>query len=142
VGVVADKNNDRRSLERALNQSLFLLVKRGREDFSWQFPQGQWKEGENMRQVAERVIERTIGPHKNYFVGNAPIGVHCYKYPEELQQKRKQYGAKVFFFRAQFVSGAVQLERRLYKDHVWVTKDELGEFFEDKSFADFANKML
>lgn len=95
-----------------------------------------------MRQVAERVIQRTIGPHKNYFVGNAPIGVHCYKYPEELQQKRKQYGAKVFFFRAQFVSGAVQLERRLYKDHVWVTKDELGEFFEDKSFADFANKML
>ena len=36
----ADKTNDRRSKERRLQDSLFLLVKRNREDHAWQFPQG------------------------------------------------------------------------------------------------------
>ena len=38
---IIDTNNDRRSLERRLQDSLFLIVKRNRSDNSWQFPQGK-----------------------------------------------------------------------------------------------------
>eukprot|EP01031_Cornospumella_fuschlensis_P034058 gene34058-41223_t len=36
----ADEKNDRKSLDRRLDDSLFLIVKRNRSDHSWQFPQG------------------------------------------------------------------------------------------------------
>ena len=39
--IIIDTNNDRRSLERRLQDSLFLIVKRNRSDNSWQFPQGK-----------------------------------------------------------------------------------------------------
>jgi hypothetical protein len=48
-----DKANDRRSVERKLDSSLFLLVKRNREENSWQFPQGKLLESEKtMRAVS------------------------------------------------------------------------------------------
>jgi hypothetical protein len=47
-----DENNDRKSIERRLQDSLFLIVKRNREDHSWQFPQGKILEEEkSLRKV-------------------------------------------------------------------------------------------
>jgi 8-oxo-dGTP pyrophosphatase MutT (NUDIX family) len=43
--------NDRRSIDRNLPHSMFLLVKRNRDDHSWQFPQGKINETETARQV-------------------------------------------------------------------------------------------
>jgi hypothetical protein len=37
-----------------------------------------------------------------------------------MQQQRKQYGAKVFFYRAQLIEGSIKLETKLYKDYAWV----------------------
>ena len=48
----ADEKNDRRSLERRLQDSLFLIVKRNRDSHSWQFPQGKWRADETMRDVS------------------------------------------------------------------------------------------
>jgi large subunit ribosomal protein L46 len=42
----ADERNDHRSAQRRLEDSLFLIVKRKRNDHSWQFPQGKWLEEE------------------------------------------------------------------------------------------------
>jgi large subunit ribosomal protein L46 len=47
----ADMNNDRKSMDRRLQDSLFLIVKRSRNDHQWQFPQGKWVENETMRAV-------------------------------------------------------------------------------------------
>jgi large subunit ribosomal protein L46 len=47
----ADKTNDRKSPDRRLQDSLYLIVKRKRNNFQWQFPQGKWLEGETIRQV-------------------------------------------------------------------------------------------
>lgn len=47
----ADLNNDRKSLDRRLQDSLFLIVKRSRNENQWQFPQGKLADGENMRAV-------------------------------------------------------------------------------------------
>ena len=46
-----DKTNDRRSQERRLQDSLFLIVKRNRSEHSWQFPQGRILPDESVRQV-------------------------------------------------------------------------------------------
>lgn len=57
----ADEKDDRRSLERKLQDSLFLLVKRNRNENAWQFPQGKLKEDETLRSAAERIIDRATG---------------------------------------------------------------------------------
>ena len=46
-----DEKNDHHSLDRRLPHSLFLIVKRNRDENMWQFPQGKLREGENLRMV-------------------------------------------------------------------------------------------
>lgn len=137
----ADLNNDRRSLERQLPRSLFLLVKRSRSDKAWQFPQGKLIGEETMRKGAERVLDRAVGNVRRYFISNAPIGHYCYEYPEELQRQRQQFGAKVFFYRAQLIEGDIRLETRLYTDFAWIVREEVGEYV-DPDMAEYITALL
>ena len=138
----ADHDNDRHSLDRKLPESLFLVVKRNRSNNSWQFPQGKLLDTEdNLRSAAERVLDRAVGKTKRYFISNAPIGHFCYAYPPEMQQQRKQFGAKVFFYRAQLITGSVKLETRLYTDYAWVARSELAEYL-DKETCTSVEAML
>jgi large subunit ribosomal protein L46 len=109
-------------MERRLQDSLYLIVKRNRSDNSWQFPQGKWLEEENMRQTAERVIDRAIGKSKRWFMSNAPVGHYCYEYPQTIQEKRNNFGAKVFYYRAQVLSGSIKLQTKLYTDYSWIAR--------------------
>lgn len=141
----ADKTNDRRSPNRKLANSGFLLVKRNREDNSWQFPQGkinEEKDGASGRAAAERVIDRAVGKVNRFFISNAPIGHFCYPYPADVQEQRNEYGAKVFFWRCQLITGTVKLETRLYKDFAWVARDEIGEYVKDEETAAFLSAVL
>jgi hypothetical protein len=80
----ADEKNDRRSLERKLPNSLYLIVKRNRTNNSWQFPQGKVLDNENsMRSVAERVLDRAGGKFRR--VGGSTIAVPQYIMPYESQ---------------------------------------------------------
>ena len=47
----ADRNDDRRSLNRSLDQMLYLLVKKPRREHAWQMPQGGVEEGESLLEV-------------------------------------------------------------------------------------------
>lgn len=47
----ADRKNDVRSLERALARTLYLIVKKPREQHAWQFPQGGVRVCENLQEV-------------------------------------------------------------------------------------------
>lgn len=132
----ADTQNDRRSVERKLQHSLFLIVKRNRASNCWQFPQGKLLDSEDsMRVAAERVLDRAVGKTKRFFISNAPIGHYCYAYPQEIQAQRKQYGAKVYFYRSQLITGTIKLETRLYTDYAWVSRDELSEYFDHETAA-------
>lgn len=122
----ADLADDKRSLERKLSQSLFLVVKRNRGEFEWQFPQGKLQSTETLRPSAERVLDRAVGKIRRWFVSNAPMGHYCYAYPEEVQKKRQQYGAKVFFYRAQLIAGNIKLETKLYKDFAWISRYQMN----------------
>lgn len=121
----ADKKNDRRSMERRLQDSLFLIVKRNRSDHAWQFPQGRWQGEEkepSLRTVAERVIDRAVGKTQRWFVSNAPIGHFIYEYPSAVKDKRKAFGAKIFYYRAQWIAGNIKLETKFYKDYAWIAR--------------------
>lgn len=50
------------------------------------------------------------------------MGHYCYEYPPEIQSQRKQFGAKVYFMRSQYLEGQVKLETRLYTDFAWITR--------------------
>jgi large subunit ribosomal protein L46 len=133
-------------LDRKLKESLFLIVKRNRGDYHWQFPQGRVLENEAaLRTTAERVVDRAVGGGqaqvKRWFVSNVPSGHYCYGYPKEVQAARKQFGAKVYFYRAQYLSGSIKLETKLYKDYAWIARSELGEYF-DKDTAAYLSEML
>jgi hypothetical protein len=52
----ADEKNDRRSLLRKLDKSLYLIVKRNRKDSPWQFPQGKML-------PKESALRQVISPH-------------------------------------------------------------------------------
>lgn len=139
--MVPDIANDRRSLERKYDSSLFLVVKRNREDKAWQFPQGKWLEGETLRGTAERVLERAVGRTKAWWPSNAPIGHYTYAYPQDMQQSRKAFGAKVFFYRTQFIAGQMKFETRLYTDYAWISRDEVSEYF-DEDTAKYLKALL
>ena len=48
----ADRKNDVRSLERALARTLYLIVKKPRDQHVWQFPQGGVRVCENLQEVS------------------------------------------------------------------------------------------
>lgn len=51
VNFRSDSQNDLQSLDRRLDEMLYLLVKKPREKFSWQFPQGSVDNGESLVEV-------------------------------------------------------------------------------------------
>jgi hypothetical protein len=67
-------------------------------------------------------VERAAGKIHTFFHCNAPIGHYQYEYSKEVQQKRGQFGAKVFFYNCAMMEGTVKLETKLYTDYAWVTR--------------------
>ncbi|KAG6445424.1 39S ribosomal protein L46, mitochondrial [Manduca sexta] len=130
----ADRKGDKTSIERCLQRHLVLVtqLKLGK-DLKELLPQGPWKEGETLRQTAERIIKEKCGPELQVqFLSNAPCGFYKYKYPSEINGK---VGAKVFFYYATYKAGSAS------KSKVnWLTRKELEETLPEryrKSVQDF-----
>lgn len=128
----ADKKNDRTSLHRKLDRNLVLLVreKLGDEDV-WLLPQTEWQPGETLRGTAERTLG-TLSENnmEAKFLGNAPCGHYKFKFPQALRTE-SNLGAKVFFFKALLLNGDFSQAGKK-GHHVWVTKDELGDYLKPK----------
>eukprot|EP01126_Amoeba_proteus_P033582 TRINITY_DN3301_c0_g1_i14.p1 TRINITY_DN3301_c0_g1~~TRINITY_DN3301_c0_g1_i14.p1 ORF type:complete len:354 (+),score=66.99 TRINITY_DN3301_c0_g1_i14:110-1171(+) len=127
----ADRQGDTRSVYRALDRKLFLIVKKSRNEHSWQFPQGTIKDGETLRSAAEREFREECnvgGELECYFSGNGPLGYLNYAFEPQLQKKSKTYGAKVFFMYAYYIQGQVGLNTSELADYKWVTREELAHY--------------
>ncbi|CAN6705001.1 unnamed protein product [Malus baccata var. baccata] len=128
-----DKSNAR-SLQRALDRRLYLLLY-GNTDGSagksvWHFPEKVYQSEETLRKCAESALKSVLGDLSHmYFVGNAPMG-----HMEQPEENIKQ-----FFFKSQVIA-ANKFDIGKCEDFVWVTKDELIEYFPEK--ADFLNNMI
>ena len=119
--VGAAESGELRNTSRALDESLFLLLKKDREEHAWQFPQGGWEEGETMRQAAERELGEEIGEEAPvYFVSNAPSA--------HVEYQGQGDPTRLFFYRAWYLGDngedVVLPENEGIVEYAWVTKDE------------------
>ncbi|KAM0903073.1 hypothetical protein ACQ4PT_018879 [Festuca glaucescens] len=134
----ADKANDRKSLQRALDNKLYLLLYGktfGAPDGKpvWHFPEKVYENEDTLRLCAESALKSVLGGLDNtYFVGNAPM---AHMVAEETEDPSVS-SFKRFFFKSQVI-GTTKLDIGKCEDHVWVTKDELLEYFpEHKALFD------
>ncbi|KAK5130126.1 hypothetical protein LTR08_002466 [Meristemomyces frigidus] len=145
----ADRANDLTSLNRKLDQNLYLLVKN--KDGRWRFPEDRVYGKENMHQAAERVLIQSCGLNMNtWIVGNHPIGHYAYTYPVpktstltanrlvptssaarrgEEGVQREEFGEKVFFLKARIMAGQADMKKNEYGDGEfrWLAKEEVKE---------------
>ncbi|GJN00963.1 hypothetical protein PR202_ga18190 [Eleusine coracana subsp. coracana] len=133
----ADKTNDRKSLQRALDNKLYLLLygnTYGAPDGKpvWHFPEKVYENEETMRSCAESALKSVIGGLNNtYFVAMLQWPI-CHPLISLCILQR-------FFFKSQVI-GATKYDIGKCKDYAWVTKDELLEYFPEQK--DFFNKMI
>lgn len=133
----ADKTNDTKSLNRKLEENLFLLVeqKLGNQNV-YLLPQSKRLDGETMRQAAERALKECCGDQiKVLFYGNAPCGFYKYKYPAD--QRKETVGAKIFFFRTAFQNGSVK-----ESNYEWLDKIDLEKKLKQKYFESVSQFLL
>nr|XP_043621572.1 39S ribosomal protein L46, mitochondrial [Erigeron canadensis] len=130
----ADKTNDKRSLQRALDRRLYLLLygdtygsPKGQP--VWHFPEKVYSSEETLRKCAESALESVLGDLSHtYFVGNAPMG-HIEMPPTEKNDDNQSFTR--FFFKSQVI--ATNKLNIKCKDFLWVTKDELLDYFPEHS---------
>ncbi|KZV57659.1 hypothetical protein F511_03119 [Dorcoceras hygrometricum] len=135
----ADKNSDKRSLQRALDQRLYLLLCGNAYGSTgnpvWHFPEKVYESEPTLRKCAESALESVIGDLSHtYFVGNAPMGHMIIQPPDQDNPSLKR-----FFFKSQVIA-TNKLNIGNCEDFVWVTKDELLNYFPEH--AEYLNKMI
>lgn len=121
----------------------YLIVKKPRKDHAWQFPQGGVDPGEIGLQAAKRELSEECGEHLVVkFKGEKPVGEYKYLFPKGFSRHDKSIvGAKVEFFAAEYLSGAVEVDGTEIIDHAWVTADEFDQYF-TLSYQDIVNSLL
>ncbi|KAF7108090.1 hypothetical protein CFC21_108627 [Triticum aestivum] len=138
----ADKANDRKSLQRALDNKLYLLLYGktfGAPDGKpvWHFPEKVYENEDSLRLCAESALKSVLGGLDNtYFVGNAPM---AHMVTEQKEDSTVSPFKQRFFFKSQVI-GTTHLDIRRCEDHAWVTKAELLEYFPEHK--DLLNKMI
>ncbi|GLG98773.1 uncharacterized protein GBIM_05364 [Gryllus bimaculatus] len=139
-----DKRKDLKSLDRALDKYLVLVVNQKiGDDYRWILPQGLRENGETMRQTAERVLAERCGTKlQATFLGNAPCGFYKYKYPQSVRSSSKAVGAKVFFFKAWHIGGNVECSKTLIKDFKWLCTEDLNSTLQNDVYYNSVSQFL
>ncbi|GMI85902.1 DECOY [Hibiscus trionum] len=136
----ADETNDRKSLQRALDRRLYLLLYGNSNEAPsgkpvWHFPEKVYDSEETLRKCAESALESVLGDLSHtYFVGNAPMGHMVIQQTEDAPEPCKR-----FFFKSQVID-TDKFNIRKCEDFVWVTKDEVLEYFPEQ--AEFLKKII
>ena len=116
----ADVSGDARTLERKLDQFLFLVV-RDAATKKWGFPRlVNPEDGETtMRATAKAAMDACVGDSiETFLVGNAPAG----HWPEQpTPGAAGGEGGTNFYHRAQWLEGDLRLTEK-YTDFKWLTK--------------------
>ena len=98
----ADEENDLRSPQRELSRPLRLVVEmkwpRGEGDVEWvwDLPTTKWREGETLRETAERALREICGDGlKVQVLGNAPFAMYTFGHGQKAREVTKTKGGKV-----------------------------------------------
>ncbi|ESO13090.1 hypothetical protein HELRODRAFT_159694 [Helobdella robusta] len=122
-----DRSGNTSSIDRKLDRKLYLLTNQSLgKSKHWVMPMGVRKDNESLRQTAERILQQFCGSELNvHFLGNAPCGFMKYKYPPNTY--KNFIGAKVFFFKAHYKSGELNLAKDV-AGFKWLTSEEVKQF--------------
>merc|ERR1739844_79509 len=128
----ADETNDKTSLDRALDHSLFLVLK---NQDSCTLPMSHNEKGESLRKSAERALaSHEINAQ---VIGNAPFTHFKNKYSKKYQEFSGKCGEQIFIYKA-FVQDS---QNNQTKDgHFWLRKCELEDL--DTNNAPFKRPLL
>jgi len=70
------------------------------------------------------------------------MGFYSYPIPPELQPKfDNAQKTKIFFYKARYLRGPIRLNKEELEDHLWVTKQEMKEYFDPK-FYEYVKDIL
>ncbi|CAJ0587937.1 unnamed protein product, partial [Mesorhabditis spiculigera] len=120
---------DEKNEKRLADKELVLVVKQryGREDgyqSPWQFPEISTRQGEPLRQSAERCVGELLMGDVS-IQGNAPISVFTLRYPKPIADAKKKSGSKVFFYNAILgAKTAIKLNTTEFPEYAWVSAEE------------------
>ncbi|KAK4192108.1 39S mitochondrial ribosomal protein L46-domain-containing protein [Podospora australis] len=98
----ADEKNDVRRLDRALDRTLYLVVKRevevgGKKEAIWGFPTGLVHTEEGLHETTARVLAEAAGVNMNtWIVGRVPVA-HQIVQPIEKGEKPEESKEKLFY---------------------------------------------
>lgn len=126
----ADRNNDVRSLERALPERLYFLIKPERSTV-YRFPQAI-ADDDNVPlwRFAERAFKAVTDPSLRpdiHYIAPRPCCHLEHVYPVSYQQKYDVYGVKIFFYRAVLLIDQTLDSVRNASDFRWARECELEE---------------
>ncbi|CAI4231891.1 unnamed protein product [Auanema sp. JU1783] len=134
--------NDEKSLRRCLDEKLVLIVKQKFGDSSyaspWVLPQTKHREGESLRQTAERCLgDISNGNFQASIESNAPFSVHSYKYPKPLAKKLNADGAKLFFYAAALhPKSPFDINKNEVSDLKWANADEFWSIVPGRKYKE------
>ncbi|KAK4156737.1 39S mitochondrial ribosomal protein L46-domain-containing protein [Chaetomidium leptoderma] len=127
----ADKKGDVRRLDRALERTLYLVVRKG----------GEGDQGG----TARRVLSESAGDNMNtWVVGRVPVAHHVVKpVLGEDGASVVQRGEKVFFLKGRIMAGQADLAGNKHglTDFKWLTRDELKEVFSEDYYRSVRGMM-
>ncbi|KAK4252085.1 39S mitochondrial ribosomal protein L46-domain-containing protein [Corynascus novoguineensis] len=148
----ADEKRDVRRLDRAMDRTLYLVVRRGGagkagegEEGVWEFPTGVVPTEEALHETAARVLTESAGPNMNtWIVGRVPVAHHVVKpvVGEDGTSVVKR-GEKIFFLKGRIMAGQADLTGNKHglTDFQWLTSDELQEVLAEDYYYSVRNMM-
>lgn len=134
----ADRTNDRKSVERALPERLYFLVRRTEKSTNMQFPQVLVGDDKvTMSSYAEKAFKGvTVAASRPpvHFLSHSPACHLEHVYPSKYQEKHDVYGVKIFFYRGILMSGKIEGVRNAV-DYMWARECELGDMLGEEYHA-------
>ncbi|PYI33958.1 CAF1 family ribonuclease [Aspergillus indologenus CBS 114.80] len=135
----ADEQGDDKSLNRALQRTLYLLVQ-SKEGY-WKLPSSAVEPEETMKQAAQRTLAQAAGVNMNtWFVGYHPVGHYVYNFRKPSSELQ---GEKTFFMKARIFTGQADLAGNAdnLTDFKWLAKDEIAKYVRPQYYASIKNML-
>ena len=130
-----------------MDKPLRLLTKyKLGKDIYWDLPHGKHREGETLRDTAERAVLQSIGDRCQVeILGNAPWSFYKIKYPKHYQTTSGRSGCKVWIFKGILMNhfhdvAQVKLDKDIL-DYQWVTRTEMEENMDKRIYRAIDNML-
>ncbi|KAL0286663.1 UNVERIFIED_CONTAM: hypothetical protein Sradi_7142300 [Sesamum radiatum] len=134
------KTSTKKSLQRALDRRLYLLLfgtTNGSKEPVWRFPEKVYESQQTLRKCGESALKSMIGDLSHtHLIGNAPMGHMIVRLSNNGQVNPS---LKRFFLKSQVIA-TNKFNIGTCEDYVWVTKDELLEYFPEQ--VEYLSKMI